>query len=44
MKDTVFEDSDELYDSTAENADDFIPYTTSKSGTHRVASLNPECC
>ncbi|XP_076012340.1 uncharacterized protein LOC143004999 [Genypterus blacodes] len=41
MKDTVFEGSDELYDSTAESADDYIPDTTSESDNDSDACLNP---
>ncbi|XP_073331581.1 uncharacterized protein [Pagrus major] len=39
MKDTVFEDSDELYCTTPESGEDFIPDTTSKSDTDSEASL-----
>ncbi|CAK6970436.1 uncharacterized protein LOC113091576 [Scomber scombrus] len=35
MKDTVFEDSDELYCTTPESGEGFIPDTTSKSDTDR---------
>lgn len=31
MKDTGLEDSDELYDSTPESADDYVPDTCSES-------------
>lgn len=41
MKDTGLEDSDELYDSTSESADDYIPDTSCES-EDSDASLKPK--
>lgn len=41
MKDTDLEDSDELYDSTSESAEDYIPDTTCESDSDSDASLKP---
>lgn len=41
MKDINLKDSDELYDSTPESADDYIPDTTCESETDSDASLLP---
>lgn len=41
MKDTNLEDSDELYDSTPESADDYIPDTTCESESDSDARFLP---